>query len=93
MRCHIIEIATTSHIGLKAPCQGLPILDSLDISSAHGFGITYLNIQNLTDLPTLHDILHLLEIWEISAIISHETWDTRLLRNAVNTGTVIIAGS
>jgi tRNA pseudouridine32 synthase/23S rRNA pseudouridine746 synthase len=26
MRCHIIEIATTSHIGLKAPCQGLPIL-------------------------------------------------------------------
>ena len=93
MGSHIVEIATSCNLGLESPRQWCAVLDGLGIGCAQRFGITYLHVDDLSDAPAIDDILHLLEIRQVTAVISHETRDTRLLGNAVDTGTVLVAGS
>ena len=54
-------------------------------------GITYLNIQDLAYPTAVDDLLHLLEVRQVTAVISHKAGDARLFRDAVDTGTILIA--
>ena len=89
---HIIEIASAGNLRLQSPRQGRAVRDGLGISGAQRLCIAYLHIQDLTYPATLDNLLHLLEIRQVTAVIGHKAGDARLLRNAVDTGAVIVTG-
>ena len=68
------------------------ISDSFGIGIAKRFGIAYLHIHDLTDAPRVDNILHLLEIRQITAVIGYETGNARLLGDTIDAGTILIAG-
>ncbi len=78
VRSHIVEIATSGNLRLESPRQGLMIPDGIGIGGAQGFGIAYLHIQDLPYPTALHDLLHLLEIRQVTAVVGHEAGNTRL---------------
>ena len=93
MRGHVIEIAAAGNLRLQAPGKRFPLSDGLQISKARRFGIAYLHVQYLADAPAVDDILHLLEIRQITTVVGNETGHPRLLSDTVNACAILIAGS
>ena len=84
----IIEIASTRNIRLQPPRQFLFVF-IVKVTRRHRE--SELNIDYLTDGTVLNDLLHFLEIWKITTVISHKARHTGLLADTVDTDTVVIA--
>ena len=89
---HIVEIAASGNLRLESPGQRGVVAYRFGISLAQRLGIADLDVEDLADPTALHDILHLLEIRQVSAVIRHETGDARLFGDTVDAGTVFITG-
>lgn len=83
----IIEVAAACNVALHTPRQGCAVV----VEVARRAGKAYLHGRDLTDCSALHQLLHLMEIWQVASVISHETWDVRLLADTVNALAVDIA--
>ena len=84
----IIEITSTRNIRLQPPRQFLFVF-IVKVTRRHRE--PYLNIDYLTDGTVFNDLLHFLEIWKITTVISHKARNTGLLTDTIDTDTVVIA--
>ena len=93
MGSHIVEITASGYLRLESPRQWGAVFDCIGIGLAQRLSISYLNVEHLTNLTTVYYILNLLEIRQVTAIISHKTRYSRLLRDTVDAGTVFVTRS
>lgn len=68
------------------------VADGLEVGFAQRLRITDLHVTDLTDLSALDNLLHLLEVRQITAIVGHKTRDACLFGDAVDTGTIVVTG-
>ena len=86
MGSQVVEVAATCNIGLQTPRE----IPTLIVQLTWRNGKAYLNIHGLADDTTVQDVLYLEEIRQQPTIISHETGNARLFRDAVDACTVVI---
>ena len=90
MGSHIVEVTASGNFRLKSPRQRCMVTNGLGIGSPKRLRITYLHIEYLTYPTTAHNIINFLEIWQIASIIGHKAGNACLLRDTVDTGTVVV---
>ena len=90
MRSQVVEIAAARNIRLQSPGH---FLAALKVEIARRNREAHLNIHHVTDGSALDNLLHLLEVRKITAIVSYEAGNTRLLADAVDADAVVVTRS
>ena len=88
MRSQVVEIAAARNIRLQSPRH---FLAALKVEIARRNREAHLNIHHVTDGSALDNLLYLLEVRKITAIVSYEAGNTRLLADAVDADAVVVA--
>ena len=86
MGCKVIEIPPSCNVTLHTPGQ----LCTIIVQIAWRYSETYLHTNDPTYLFRLHDFFHLEEIWQVTAVVCHETGHARFLRYSAHAQTFFI---
>ena len=88
MRCEVVEVARARNVGLQTPRQ---IVRCAVVEVARRHREAYLHVRHRAYLARLDNLLHLLEVGQVAAVVSHETGHACNLADAVDACAVLVA--